>query len=110
MVDSLFARPARDVVRVALPVPIDSLFDYAVPEALEAAALPGCRALVPFSGRRLTGVIIARLEGAELAPEALKKRLDSPARSRIAGRTQGFTVLIPDPSEEARRYRVELTL
>ncbi len=54
--------------------------------------------------------LMTRLEGAELAPEALKKRLDSPARSRIAGRTQGFTVLIPDPSEEARRYRIELTL
>ncbi len=50
------------------------------------------------------------LEGAELAPEALTKRLDSPARSRIIGRIKGFTVLIPDPSEEARRYRVELTL
>ncbi len=62
MVDSLFARPVREVVRVALPVPIDSLFDYSVPEELlsetpEPAALVGCRVLVPFSGRRLTGPV-----------------------------------------------------
>ncbi len=54
--------------------------------------------------------LMTRLDGAELAPEALTKRLDSPARSRIRGRTRGFTVLIPDPSKDARRYRVELTL
>ena len=54
--------------------------------------------------------LMTRLEGAALAPEALMRRLDSPGRSRITGRTRGFTVLIPDPSEEARRYRVELTL
>lgn len=54
--------------------------------------------------------LMTRLEVAELGPEALKRRFDSPARSRIIGRIKGFTVLIPDPSEEARRYRVELTL
>ncbi|MBW2384782.1 MAG: primosomal protein N' [Deltaproteobacteria bacterium] len=46
------------MVRVALPVPIDSLFSYAVPESLVDRALPGCRVLVPFSGRKLTGLIV----------------------------------------------------
>ena len=62
----------REVVRVALPVPIDSLFDYSVPEALSPGAVPGCRVLVPFSGRPLTGVIVARLEGAELAESSAR--------------------------------------
>ena len=50
------------VVRVALPVPIDSLFDYDVPRECAESARPGHRALVPFSGRRLTGVIVQRFE------------------------------------------------
>ncbi len=54
----------RVLVRIALPVPIDSLFDYVVPEAMVENARPGHRALVPFAGRRLTGVIVERLEAA----------------------------------------------
>ncbi len=45
-------------MRVALPVPVDSLFDYAVPEALAQDARPGHRVLVAFSGRRLAGLIV----------------------------------------------------
>ena len=59
-------------MRVALPVPIDSFFDYAVPAALTEDAQAGCRVLVPFSGRRLTGVIVARLEGSELEESAAR--------------------------------------
>jgi len=44
-------------VNVVLPLPLDQVFSYAVPPALEADARPGCRVLVPFRGRRLTGVI-----------------------------------------------------
>ncbi len=60
MTDPLFAQTTCEVVRVALPVPIDSLFSYAVPNELAADALPGHRVLVPFSGRRLTGVVVER--------------------------------------------------
>ena len=45
-------------VRVALPIPIDRLFDYAIPPSQIDAARPGCRVLVPFRNRRLTGVIM----------------------------------------------------
>ena len=45
---------------VALPVPVDRLFDYAVPADLDAAAQPGCRVMVPFGQRRLSGVIVER--------------------------------------------------
>jgi len=45
---------------VALPVPIDALFDYEVPAHLDAAARPGCRVLAPFGPRRLVGVVVAR--------------------------------------------------
>ena len=62
MSEPLFPQPEGSVVRVALPVPIDSLFDYAVPPELVESARPGCRARVPFSGRSLTGVIIERVD------------------------------------------------
>lgn len=44
---------------VALPVPLDRLFTYEIPSALNSRAHPGCRALVPFGPRKLTGVILS---------------------------------------------------
>ena len=46
---------------VALPVPVRQLFTYRVPEALEAAAIPGAPVEVPFRGRITRGVLIARV-------------------------------------------------
>ena len=54
----LFERAPSHVVRVALPVPVDRLFDYEVPEDLAREAEVGRRVRVPFGGRRLTGVIV----------------------------------------------------
>lgn len=46
------------VVAVALPVPVDRTFDYAVPPSLAAAVGPGRRAIVPFGARRVVGVVM----------------------------------------------------
>ena len=46
------------VVALALPVPVDQIFDYAVPPALAASAEAGRRAIVPFGTRRVVGVIV----------------------------------------------------
>ena len=56
----LFAGPVvrGPVARVALPIAVDELFDYAIPPALEALAGPGCRVRVRFGPRRLVGVIV----------------------------------------------------
>jgi len=59
-----YATEASGVVRVALPVPEDRLFDYAVPAALADEAEPGRRALVPLGRRRVTGVIVERANAA----------------------------------------------
>ena len=53
------------ILRVALPVPLDRLFDYRLPARLRAAhadagsgALPGMRVRVPFAGQVLVGLVV----------------------------------------------------
>ncbi len=83
--------PRPVAAAVALPVPVDKLFDYRVPPEQDDAARPGCRVLVPFGSRRHTGVIVERRrapEGARLRP--IGRILDaepvvSPALLRILG-------------------------
>jgi len=43
---------------VSLPVPLDQLFTYALPETLRHRVQTGCRILVPFGVRKLTGIIL----------------------------------------------------
>jgi primosomal protein N' (replication factor Y) len=43
---------------IALPLPLDRNFTYSVPPEFEARVRPGMRALVPFSGRTLTGFVV----------------------------------------------------
>jgi len=69
--------PAHRVVRVALPVPVDELFDYTIPADRAAQALPGCRVRVRFGGRPLTGVIVEdadRPQPADAADHAARLR------------------------------------
>ena len=44
---------------VSLPVPLDQPFTYALPETLRHRVRPGCRLVVPFGSRKLTGVVLA---------------------------------------------------
>lgn len=46
------------LVDIALPVPLEQTFTYLVPPELQPQARPGCRALVPFGRKYLTGVIV----------------------------------------------------
>src|SRR5579872_5679662 len=43
---------------VSLPVPIDQPFTYLLPETLRHRVRVGCRVLVPFGPRKLTGVVL----------------------------------------------------
>jgi len=43
---------------VSLPVPLDRAFTYALPETLRHRVKPGCRVIVPFGPRKLTGVVL----------------------------------------------------
>jgi primosomal protein N' (replication factor Y) len=44
---------------VSLPVPLDQPFTYLLPETLRHRVKPGCRVLVPFGPRKVTGVAVA---------------------------------------------------
>ena len=103
MSDPLFAEPSGGIVRVALPVPIDSLFDYSISPALAAQARPGVRVLVPFSGRRLTGVVVERLAADETPSDETPGQRTSSVRKhtrsgeRVAGLLAIERVLDPEP-------------
>ncbi|MDE2388478.1 MAG: primosomal protein N', partial [Betaproteobacteria bacterium] len=58
------------VIRVALSVPIDTLFDYQADDASEQDI--GARVCVPFGKKRLTGVIVTVGTGTQIAAEKLK--------------------------------------
>jgi primosomal protein N' (replication factor Y) len=47
-----------DHIQLALPLPIDRTFAYRIPSELKERARAGCRAVVPFGRRILTGVIV----------------------------------------------------
>ena len=43
---------------VSLPVPLDRAFTYSLPETLRHRVKPGCRLLVPFGTRKMTGFVL----------------------------------------------------
>jgi primosomal protein N' (replication factor Y) len=59
------------VLRVALPVPLPTLFDYLPPEA--GTAPVGSRVLVPFGRGRMVGVVVAVADETALGSGRLKQ-------------------------------------
>ena len=58
------------MLRVALDVPLATLFDYSRPDALEVVA--GDRVVVPFGTRSRVGVVIEESAGSSIAADKLK--------------------------------------
>ena len=59
---------------VSLPVPLEQAFTYRLPETMRHRVQPGCRVLVPFGSRKLTGMVLALRSEAPAGPmkEALR--------------------------------------
>ena len=68
----LFSAPAGRVARVALPLPVDRLFDYAIPADLAAEAEVGRRVRVPQGRRQLVGVIVELADAAQADVRTLR--------------------------------------
>ncbi|MBD8874205.1 primosomal protein N' [Rhodanobacter sp. DHB23] len=62
------------VLRVALPVPLPTLFDY-LPPAAGDDVQPGCRVLVPFGRGQTVGVVVATGVEAAIGAGKLKRAL-----------------------------------
>jgi len=58
------------IVRVALDIPLSTLFDYTVAEGIAVAA--GQRVIVPFGRRQMVGVVMECVAATEMAPERIK--------------------------------------
>lgn len=69
--------------KVALPVPLPSLFDYLPPTEYQDAE-PGTRVLVPFGRRKLIGVLAATAARSELPPERLARVISLPDEGESA--------------------------
>jgi primosomal protein N' (replication factor Y) len=69
------------VLKVAVPVPLRTCFDYLPPKGEDPDQLrPGIRLLVPFGPQRLCGILVDVADSSELEPARLKaafKALDS---------------------------------
>ena len=61
---------------VALPLPVDQLFTYGIPDALSDRAVPGMRAIVPFRNKFETGYIVSLSESSPV--EAPRRIVDLP--------------------------------
>ncbi len=60
----------NSILRVALAVPLDRLFDYRAGD--DGDALPGSRVLVPFGRRDTVGIVVERADASELPADRLK--------------------------------------
>lgn len=61
------------MLRVALDVPLATLFDYLpAPDALHAPAQPGDRVVVTFGRRERVGIVMERVTDSTIPPERLK--------------------------------------
>ena len=56
------------IVRVALDIPLSTLFDYTVDEVVA----PGQRVIVPFGNRQLLGVILECVATTSISSERIK--------------------------------------
>ncbi|PIY05801.1 MAG: primosomal protein N', partial [Gallionellales bacterium CG_4_10_14_3_um_filter_54_96] len=60
--------PIKPIVRVALDVPLATLFDYSADESV----VPGQRVLVPFGTRKKVGVVMERVAESPLSATRIK--------------------------------------
>ena len=58
------------IVRIALDVPLSTLFDYTVAEGVVAAI--GQRVIVPFGRRQMVGVVMECVATTDVSPERIK--------------------------------------
>ena len=56
--------PVKNYLEVAVTAPVKRLLTYLPPEDYQGTIMPGMRVLVPLSGRKITGYVLARVAAA----------------------------------------------
>lgn len=65
------------IFKIAVPVPLDGLFDYLAPTGCDLAGIqPGIRVLVPFGKRTQVGVLLAIDDSSAVGSERLKQAIE----------------------------------
>ena len=64
------------IARIALPLPVDQLYSYRVPDHFSRWIRPGRRVVVPFGRRKLAGVVVEEGREADLANVRARDILD----------------------------------
>lgn len=59
------------IIKVALDIPVDGLFDYRLPDAEEDVV--GCRVSVPFGNRNLFGIVVECAQDSTLEPGKIRE-------------------------------------
>ncbi|HOV74570.1 MAG TPA: primosomal protein N' [Candidatus Hydrogenedentes bacterium] len=72
---------AHPFAEVALPLPVDRLFTYAIPDALADRAVPGMRVIVPLRNKIETGYIVSLSNSSPV--ESPRRIIDLPDRKPI---------------------------
>ncbi len=70
---------AESFAEVLLPLPVQSLFTYRIPPALQKQVIPGVRVIVPFGEKRSFTGLVRRLAGQppqDFAPKDIEQVLD----------------------------------
>ena len=73
--DNLFEKYQGLILRVAIPSPMRTYFDYLPPKETSSktgSLLPGSRVLVPFGKRNILGFVLAHANGSNIGSIKLK--------------------------------------
>ncbi|MBX3474003.1 MAG: primosomal protein N' [Planctomycetes bacterium] len=65
-------------VEVAVPTPVDRVFDYRVPDPLAERARTGHRVTVPFGRQSLIGIVVGEKTESTLMPHQVRDILEAP--------------------------------
>ena len=83
MLNTVNSAAKNQIAEIALPVPLRSLFDYEVPQALQNQLQPGMRLVVPFGRRKLTGLVVRLKKSSDVPADKIKSVLSLVDRNPV---------------------------
>lgn len=72
------------IIKIAIPVPLNHLFDYLAPDGIDYIAI-GSRVLVPFGATKKLGFVVENVNNSEFKIERLKKVIEILDESPLIG-------------------------